>query len=733
MESEGGEQARSSWVLTVDFGSQKTMASLVKVGEEGSTSPPFLVHNDLSRFETPTEVSFRGKTCETGELAAMQPATNAHNVVKEFVPYVGLPPREVREAAIAPGFRVSDDDVLPVTCAAVEFDGSDSSFPLELVLARHLEGVVGCAKHQLVEMRKVPSKDAADIRLAVILPGCFTPRQARALEDACRIAGVEDAYLVPAHQAMAQGYEQRHKPEIEQMRNSSVKEQTIAIVDVGHMISSCAIVRFTPGESKIVSAKSIFGVGGAAVDSILVSHFKEDIERKYGSGCCESPRSLFRLRAACEKLKKMLSTIDESEVGVDGLLPERDVTIKLTRHRLNEMIAPLCHQLQELVKSTLQTEDSFIEGSSLDGVEIIGGASRIPCLAAVVQSAFDGKELRKTLDSNSALCIGAANPAAQFFDPAVSQEKKDCNLQNALKSFDVKGLEESHLKGLREKHMEISEMQAQLRRLEVAMNNLESKMSETREALRGKHAHLMKRDETESALKEVEEWLEQVPQEGYSVEMLEKKKEELELKVRELNSKMFEQLEKQADEMSRSMERSAQERRQEEANQDKDDHDFRKLRFDERVRMAENNKKEANELFRDGNVMHAIDRYNKAIGHCMKIVETLRPEQEKQLNELKGVIVLNLAQAFFKLNKFQKCIDNCNDCLRYSPSLSKAKFRRALAYEQMNLLDEAEKDAKVLLEEEPENPNYTALSKRLGLKLQKRLDKEKNICKKMFG
>ena len=66
--------------------------------------------------------------------------------------------------------------------------------------------------------------------------------------------------------------------------------------------------------TQIVSAKSIFGIGGGAVDSILVSHFKEDIERKYGNGCCESPRSLFRLRAACEKLKKMLSTIDESEV-----------------------------------------------------------------------------------------------------------------------------------------------------------------------------------------------------------------------------------------------------------------------------------------------------------------------------------------------------------------------------------------------------------------------------------
>eukprot|EP00960_Hanusia_phi_P065398 766081-Hanusia_phi.AAC.8 len=194
---------------------------------------------------------------------------------------------------------------------------------------------------------------------------------------------------------------------------------------------------------QVVSAKSMFGIGGGVIDSILVSHFKDEIERKYGKGCCESPRSYFRLRAACEKLKKMLSTIEESEVmsefsyssssllqpqvGVDGLLPDHDVTIKLSRHQLNEMIAPVCHQLQEVRTLTHHRRlpprrtDLLVFSSSWQlckpktlSLKVVQwmdcGASEFDgsrCSDANrrCQSAFDGKELRKTLDSNSAVDV----------------------------------------------------------------------------------------------------------------------------------------------------------------------------------------------------------------------------------------------------------------------------------------------------------------------------------------
>jgi tetratricopeptide (TPR) repeat protein len=97
--------------------------------------------------------------------------------------------------------------------------------------------------------------------------------------------------------------------------------------------------------------------------------------------------------------------------------------------------------------------------------------------------------------------------------------------------------------------------------------------------------------------------------------------------------------------------------------------------------MAEANKKEGNELFRDGNHAHAAERYLKALGHCSKMVD-VTDAQKVQMAPLKETCHLNLAMCWFKLGKMEKCIENCKDCLSINSSNTKALLRRGLAYEQ---------------------------------------------------
>ena len=97
--------------------------------------------------------------------------------------------------------------------------------------------------------------------------------------------------------------------------------------------------------------------------------------------------------------------------------------------------------------------------------------------------------------------------------------------------------------------------------------------------------------------------------------------------------------------------------------------------------MAEANKKEGNELFRDGNHAHAAERYLKALGHCSKMVD-VTDAQKVQMAPLKETCHLNLAMCWFKLGKMEKCIENCKDCLLINSSNTKALLRRGLAYEQ---------------------------------------------------
>lgn len=86
-------------------------------------------------------------------------------------------------------------------------------------------------------------------------------------------------------------------------------------------------------------------------------------------------------------------------------------------------------------------------------------------------------------------------------------------------------------------------------------------------------------------------------------------------------------------------------------------------------------------------------RYLKALAHVSKMVD-VTPTQKEQVDPVKESCYLNLAMCWFKLDKMDKCIDNCGECLSINPGNSKALLRRGLAYERERKLDEALADAK---------------------------------------
>ncbi len=52
----------------------------------------------------------------------------------------------------------------------------------------------------------------------------------------------------------------------------------------------------------------------ALLDVLLEAHFKAQIEAKHGARVCDGPKARARLLKACERLKKLLSTIDAAQV-----------------------------------------------------------------------------------------------------------------------------------------------------------------------------------------------------------------------------------------------------------------------------------------------------------------------------------------------------------------------------------------------------------------------------------
>lgn len=71
---------------------------------------------------------------------------------------------------------------------------------------------------------------------------------------------------------------------------------------------------------------------------------------------------------------------------------------------------------------------------------------------------------------------------------------------------------------------------------------------------------------------------------------------------------------------------------------DKDDHDFRKLKKADRMKLVLRNKDEATELFKDGNYAFAAKHYNKALAHCAKFVD-LADDDKAEVSKTEVCIV----------------------------------------------------------------------------------------------
>jgi len=164
-----------------------------------------------------------------------------------------------------------------------------------------------------------------------------------------------------------------------------------------------------------------------------------------------------------------------------------------------------------------------------------------------------------------------------------------------------------------------------------------------------------------------------------------------------------------------------------------EDHDFRKLKMADRMRLVTKNKEEGTELFKGGNIRPAAARYQKALTHAAKFFD-LSPEDKEEVNQVKLSIFLNLTQCYLKLENYDNAIRYSTDALEISPTSVKAYFRRSAAYEAKKDYDKAFEDIKKASEHSPtEDKAVVKAVERVNRLIQKEKEKEKKMWGKAFS
>ena len=105
----------------------------------------------------------------------------------------------------------------------------------------------------------------------------------------------------------------------------------------------------------------------------MVNHFVQEFKRKNKKDISGNPRALRRLRTACERAKRTLSSTAQTTIEIDSLYEGIDFYSTVTRARFEELNMDLFRKCMEPVEKCLR--DAKMDKRSVDDVVLVGGSN----------------------------------------------------------------------------------------------------------------------------------------------------------------------------------------------------------------------------------------------------------------------------------------------------------------------------------------------------------------------
>lgn len=166
-------------------------------------------------------------------------------------------------------------------------------------------------------------------------------------------------------------------------------------------------------ESGVIEVRATSGdafLGGEDFDNLLVDYFSQEFKRKFKLDLKSNPKSLRRLKTACERAKRILSSSSQTSVELDSLMDGNDFYSSITRAKFEDLCMPLFRKTLEYIEKVLT--DSKMSKSDIHEIVLVGGSTRIPKLQTMISEYFGGKDLNKSINPDEAVAYGAAVQAA---------------------------------------------------------------------------------------------------------------------------------------------------------------------------------------------------------------------------------------------------------------------------------------------------------------------------------
>jgi len=370
----------------IDLG---TTYSCVGVFQHGKVE---IIANDQGNRTTPSYVAFTESERLVGDPAKNQVAMNPTNTVFDAKRLIG---RRYEEQSVQLDmkhwpFHINNVGGRPKI--EVEFKGEKKTFFAEEISSMVLNKMKETAEAYL-------GKKITDAVITV--PAYFNDSQRQATKDAGVISGINVLRIInePTAAAIAYGLDKKVGA-----------ERNVLIYDLGGGTFDVSVLAIEEGIFEVKSTAGNTHLGGEDFDNNVVDHFMELFRKKHKKDMSNNKRAVRRLRTACERAKRTLSSSSEAYIEIDSLFDGIDFSEKLTKARFEDINKKEFRSTIEPVEKALR--DANLSKAQIHDIVLVGGSTRIPKIQELLSDHFNKKELNKSINPDEAVAYGAAVQAA---------------------------------------------------------------------------------------------------------------------------------------------------------------------------------------------------------------------------------------------------------------------------------------------------------------------------------
>ena len=379
--------AQGEKIIGIDLGTTNSVVAVME-GSEAKVIP-----NPEGNRLTPSVVAFTDKEDTiVGEPARRQAVTNPKRTVYSAKRFMGRRHHEVEseEKMVPYGVTGEANEYVKIAVGDEEHTPQEISAKILRKLKESAESYLGHKVNKAV----------------ITVPAYFNDAQRQATKDAGQIAGLEVARIInePTAAALAYGLDKQ-------------KDEKDIVFDLGGGTFDVSVLEVADSgdeeqESRVFQVISTMGdthLGGDDFDEALINYVADEFKKENAIDLRNDPMALQRLQEACEKAKKELSTLPETDINLPFITMDQSgpkhLTMKITRSKFEELIDSLVERCKTPVMQALK--DAGFSPSDIDEIVLVGGSTRVPKVRELVKGIF-GKDPHQGVNPDEVVAIGAA-------------------------------------------------------------------------------------------------------------------------------------------------------------------------------------------------------------------------------------------------------------------------------------------------------------------------------------